>query len=100
MRRLRPPLFESAVYNMGMMVQASNYEGIAQQYPINIRNGANPFNSAWHTADDRYIQTCMPDYNTYYKKFIAAVGREDLVENENYFPDPDLSGKGSDYGSL
>ena len=56
---------------MGMMVQASNYEGIAQQYPINIRNGANPFNSAWHTADDRYIQTCMPDYNTYYKKFIA-----------------------------
>lgn len=84
--KVETSLFESAVYNMGMMVQASNYEGIAQQYPINIRNGANPFNSAWHTADDRYIQTCMPDYNTYYKKFIAAVGREDLVENENYFP--------------
>ena len=79
--KVETSLFESAVYNMGMMVQASNYEGIAQQYPINIRNGANPFNSAWHTADDRYIQTCMPDYNTYYKKFIAAVGREDLVEN-------------------
>ena len=69
--KVETSLFESAVYNMGMMVQASNYEGIAQQYPINIRNGANPFNSAWHTADDRYIQTCMPDYNTYYKKFIA-----------------------------
>ena len=84
--KVETSLFESAVYNMGMMVQASSYEGIAQHYPINIRNGANPFNSAWHTADDRYIQTCMPDYNTYYKKFIAAVGREDLVENENYFP--------------
>ena len=28
----------------------------------------------------------MPDYNTYYKKFIAAVGREGSGKNENYFP--------------
>ncbi len=71
---------------MGMMVQASNYEGIAQQYPIDVRETANPFNAAWRTKDDRFIQTCMPDYNTYYKKFIAAIGREDLVDNEDYFP--------------
>ncbi len=84
--KVETSLFESAVYNMGMMVQASNYEGIAQQYPIDVREGANPFNAAWRTKDNRFIQTCMPDYNTYYKKFIAAIGREDLVENENYFP--------------
>lgn len=84
--KVETSLFESAIYNMGMMVQASNYEGIAQQYPIDIREAANPFNAAWRTKDNRFIQTCMPDYNTYYKKFIAAMGREDLVDNEDYFP--------------
>lgn len=92
--KVETSLFESAIYNMGMMVQAANYDGIARQYPINIREGANPFNSAWRTADDRFIQTCMPDYNTYYKKFIAAIGREDLVDNESYFPIQNVQAKG------
>ena len=72
--------------NMGMMIQASNYEGIAQNYPIDVRKSANPFNAAWRTKDDRFIQTCMPDFNTYYKAFITAVGREDLADSQEYFP--------------
>lgn len=84
--KVETSLFESAIYNMGMMIQASNYEGIAQNYPIDVRKGANPFNAAWRTKDDRFIQTCMPDYNTYYEKFVTAVGRPDLVGNEKYFP--------------
>lgn len=84
--KVETSLFESAIYNMGMMVQASNYEGIAQQYPIDVRKSANPFNAAWRTKDDRFIQTCMPDYNTYYKAFITAVGRADLADSEKYFP--------------
>lgn len=92
--KVETSLFESAVYNMGMMVQAANYDGIARQYPINIREGANPFNAAWQTKDNRFIQTCMPDYNTYYKAFMTALGREDLVDNENYFPIQNLQSKG------
>ncbi len=84
--KVETSLFESAIYNMGMMVQASNYEGIAQRYPIDVRESANPFNAAWKTSDDRYIQTCMPDYNTYYAKFISVIGREDLAADEQYFP--------------
>lgn len=84
--KVETSLFESAIFNMGMMIQASNYEGIAQSYPIDVRKSANPFNAAWRTKDDRFIQTCMPDYNTYYKAFITAVGRADLADNENYFP--------------
>ncbi len=84
--KVETSLFESSIYNMGMMVQASNYEGIAQQYPIDVRKSANPFNAAWRTKDDRFIQTCMPDYNTYYKAFITAIGRGDLAENKEYFP--------------
>lgn len=84
--KVETSLFETAIFNMGMNVQASNYEGIAQNYPIDVRRSANPFNAAWRTKDDRFIQTCMPDYNTYYKVFMKAIGREDLVENPDYFP--------------
>lgn len=84
--KVETSLFESAIFNMGMMIQASNYEGIAQNYPIDVRKAANPFNAAWRTKDDRFIQTCMPDYNTYYKKFVTAIGREDLAESTEYFP--------------
>ncbi len=92
--KVETSLFETAVYNMGMMIQAANYDGIAKEYPINIREGANPFNSAWRTADDRYIQTCMPDYNMYYKQFMKALGREDLIDDERYFPIQNLQAKG------
>lgn len=84
--KVETSLFESAIFNMGMMIQASNYEGIAQNYPIDVRKAANPFNAAWRTSDDRFIQTCMPDYNTYYKAFVTAIGREDLAESTQYFP--------------
>ncbi|WP_077611785.1 CaiB/BaiF CoA transferase family protein [Clostridium sp. Marseille-P2415] len=92
--KVETSLFETAVYNMGMMIQAANYDGPAREYPINIRESANPFNAAWRTKDDRFIQTCMPDYNTYYKQFMKALGREDLIENENYFPIRNLQAKG------
>lgn len=84
--KVETSLFESAIFNMGMMIQASNYEGIAQNYPIDVRKAANPFNAAWRTKDDRFIQTCMPDFNTYYKAFITAIGREDLADSQDYFP--------------
>ena len=84
--KVETSLFESAIFNMGMMIQASNYEGIAQNYPIDVRKSANPFNAAWRTKDDRFIQTCMPDFNTYYKALITAVGREDLADSQEYFP--------------
>lgn len=87
-------LFESAIFNMGMMVQAAQYTDIGKKYPISIREADNPFNAAWRTKDDRFIQTCMPDYNTYYKQFMTAIGREDLVENEDYFPVQSLQAKG------
>lgn len=84
--KVETSLFESAIYNFGMMVQAANYDGIARQYPIDVRESANPFNAAWRTKDDRYIQTCMPNYNTYYNVFMKAIGREDLVDKEEYYP--------------
>lgn len=84
--KVETSLFESAIHNMGMMIQAAQYEEVGEKYPINIRNANNPLNAAWETKEGRYIQTCMPDYNVYFKKFLTALGREDIVDDERYFP--------------
>ncbi|AQS04691.1 CaiB/BaiF CoA transferase family protein [Clostridium beijerinckii] len=79
-------LYQTAVFNMGMMIQAAQYKDIGTPYPINVREGNNPLLAAWETKDGRYIQTCTPDYNTYYKKLMAAIGRDDLIDSDKYFP--------------
>src|SRR5699024_6887038 len=63
-------------------------------YPINIRESSNPFNACWRTSEGRYIQTCMPDYNTYFKKFLTALGLTDMVEDERFFPVQNLHENG------
>lgn len=84
--KVETSLFETAIFNMGMMVQAAQYPDYGTPYPIDVRESNNPLIGCWLTKDNRYIQTCMPDYNTYFKKFVATIGLGDLVENEDYFP--------------
>ena len=92
--KVETSLFETAIHNMGMMVQAAQYEDIGVKYPINIREAANPFNAAWETKDGRYIQTCMPDYNTYYNRWMKVIDRPDLIDDERYFPVTNLQANG------
>lgn len=84
--KVETSLFESAIFNMGMMIQAAQYPDYGVPYPMNIREASNPLNAAWYTKDERYIQTCMPDYNTYFKKFVTVTGLGELAEDERYFP--------------
>lgn len=84
--KVETSLFESALFNMGMMLQAAQYPDHGATYPINIREADNPLNACWLTKDGRYIQTCMPDYNTYFKKLMVTLGLNDLAEDERYFP--------------
>lgn len=84
--KVETSLFESAIFNMGMMIQAAQYPDYGIKYPMNIREANNPLNAAWLTKDGRYIQTCMPDYNTYFKKLMTALELNDMAEDEQYFP--------------
>lgn len=84
--KVETSLFESAIFNMGMMIQAAQYPDHGSKYPINIREANNPVNAAWRTKEGRYIQTCMPDYNTYYKRLTTALELNDMIEDERYFP--------------
>ncbi len=79
-------LFHSALFNIGIMIQAAQYPETGQPYPVDRTKQANPLLSCWKTKDGRYIQTCAPNYDTYYEPLMRALGREDLVGNEKYFP--------------
>lgn len=87
-------LFESAIFNMGMMVQAAQYKDYGTGYPVDARNLGNPFLTSWGTKDNRLIQTCAPDYNTYYERMMVSIGRSDLVGDEKYFPVQNLQKNG------
>lgn len=84
--KVETSLFESSIFNMGMMVQAAQYREHGVPYPMDIREASNPLNAAWKTKDGRYVQTCMPDYNTYFKKFITVIGHPEMAEDDNYYP--------------
>jgi cinnamoyl-CoA:phenyllactate CoA-transferase len=84
--RVATSLLETAVHNMGMMVQAAQYTDYGVKYPIAIREANNPLNAAWETKDGRFIQTCMPDYNTYFDRWMDVIGKPELKGSDRYFP--------------
>lgn len=77
-------LFQSAIYDVGMMLQAAQYPDYGFKYPMHRRDTPNPFLVAQKTKDDYFIQTCMPPYDLYYDRYMTAIGREDLVGDERY----------------
>lgn len=96
--KVETSLFETAIYNMGMLIQAAQYPEHGVNYPIDVREAANVLIAAWPTSDGRYIQTCMPDFNHYFASFMRAIGLDELVDDERYFPIKNLvaNGKGPD----
>lgn len=89
-------LFHSAMYTVGMMLQAAQYPDYGQQYPMHRKDTPNPFLVAQKTKDNHFIQTCMPPYDLFYDRYMKAIGREDLVGDERYCKIINLNGKSSE----
>lgn len=89
-------LLHSAMYTVGLMLQAAQYPDHGMQYPISRKDTGNPFLVAQKTKDDRFIQTCMPPYDFFYPKYMKVIGREDLVGDERYSTMEQLDGKASE----
>ncbi|MCL2408363.1 MAG: CoA transferase [Oscillospiraceae bacterium] len=77
-------LLHSAVFVQGIAIQAAQYKGLGQVYPISRKTAENPFNNTYQSKDGRYIQISMPPFDVFYPKFMPLIGREDLVGNERY----------------
>ncbi len=84
--KVETSLYETAIFNMGMMIQGAQYKDIGRTYPINGRENDNPCLNAFPTKDGRYIQMCFPNYNVYFKTFAQCIGRPELGEDEKYYP--------------
>ena len=93
-------LFHSAMYTVGLMLQAAQYTDYGMQYPISRKDTGNPFLVAQKTKDDRFIQTCMPPYDFFYNKYMTVIGREDLVDDERYCTMEKLGKKSSEMNEI
>jgi cinnamoyl-CoA:phenyllactate CoA-transferase len=87
-------LYETAIFNMSMMLLGVQYDGQARDYPISIYDNMNPLNGAYRTSDDRIIQCACPNYNDRFEPFMKSIGREDLIEAGKYFPQADMIAAG------
>ncbi len=80
-------LLHTAVWDVSLMLQSNQYNDVSTQYPVSRKEIANPFNVAHKTKDGTWVQLSMPRYDFFYNKFVGEVlGREDLVDNEKYYP--------------
>ena len=77
-------LLHSSIFVQGIAIQAAQYEGLGQTYPISRKTAENPFNNTYKSKDGRHIQISMPPFDLFYPKFMPLIGREDLVGNERY----------------
>ena len=77
-------LLHCAVFVQGIAVQAAQYTGLGQVYPISRKTAENPFNNTYKCKDGRFIQISMPPFDLFYPTFMPLIGREDLVGNPRY----------------
>ena len=77
-------LLHCSVFVQGIAIQAAQYKGMGQVYPISRKTAENPFNNTYMSKDGRHIQISMPPFDLFYPKFMPLIGRDDLVGNEKY----------------
>ena len=84
-------LFHSAVWDVSLFLQASQYGDKSTQFPITRHMIANPLNQNQKTRDGRWFQFSMPAYDALYNKFVSQVlDREDLVNDPRFYPQTNL----------
>ena len=82
--RVTASLVHTSIFAQAVMIMAEQYPQYGESFPISYKKLNNPFNGSYRTADDRYFQTCVPPFNLFYPKYMAAIGREDLAGSTRY----------------
>jgi cinnamoyl-CoA:phenyllactate CoA-transferase len=84
-------LLQTAIWDISIMLQASQYGQASTQFPISRKELSNPLQVAHKTKDGRWIQFAVPSYDVNYDRFVKAIGREDLAGDGRYFPQSNLA---------
>jgi cinnamoyl-CoA:phenyllactate CoA-transferase len=88
--KISTSLFHTAVWDVAVLLQASQYGQPSTRFPISRKEFANPLQAAHKTKDGRWIAFCVPAYDANYNRFVKTIGREDLVGNTRFFPQTNL----------
>ena len=83
-------LFHSAIWDVSLLLQASQYGDPTTQYPLSRRTLPNPLVVAHKTKDNKWLQIAMPQYNRHYPIFMTAIGHPELADDPRYFPQTNL----------
>lgn len=83
-------LYHTALWDIALFLQCNQYGDPSTQFPISRKKIANPLNVAHKTSDGKWIQIAMPRYDFHYPKFMEALGRQDLIGDERFYPQTNL----------
>ncbi|SIQ46433.1 cinnamoyl-CoA:phenyllactate CoA-transferase [Alkalispirochaeta americana] len=79
-------LFHTAIWDIAIMLQSSQYGHPSTQFPLSRKHLANPLNVAHKTRDGRWIQIAMPRYDYFYDRFMEILGVPELKGDNRFFP--------------
>ena len=79
--RVTVSLHGTAVYMMHLIHSAAQYGYLL---PASRKEAMNPFNNTYRTADDKWMQLAVADFNGRYNHIMKTLGRPDLVDDPRY----------------
>ena len=94
-------LVHSGVWDVALFLQAAQYGDVSTQFPISRAQIANQLNMTHKTADGRWYQLAMPQYDALYNKFVEQVlMRPDLVNDPRFYPQTNLQNNLKEFYAL
>lgn len=79
-------LLHAGIFVNAINITASQYGDPNMQYPVARNTIPNQLQLEHLTKDGRWLMICIPPYDLLYNKFMEALGRPDLVNDERFYP--------------
>ena len=83
-------LFHSAVWDVSLMLQSSQYGADSCKFPMERWENGNPLTMVYMTKDEQWLQIAMPQYDRHYPVFMKAAGHPEMIDNPKFFPQKNL----------
>ena len=83
-------LFHSAVWDVSLMLQSSQYGADSCKFPMERWENGNPLTMVYKTKDEQWLQIAMPQYDRHYPVFMQAAGHPEMIDNPKFFPQKNL----------
>jgi cinnamoyl-CoA:phenyllactate CoA-transferase len=83
-------LFHSAVWDVSLMVQASQYGSDSCKFPMERWENGNPLTMVYKTKDNQWLQIAMPQYDRHFPVLMNAMGHPEMAENPKFYPQKNL----------